>query len=222
MDQSRNSAGLLSELPRVREVLKFPVDQRQVALLGHDHPAALNRALAAGDIQTTHVIVLDSDCFPVSDRWLNAVDDITMASEPAYWSLSHPCFMVFPVAAAKHLDFAEGIAEVGIDTGRLCAMQLVKAGYAVSLSHPRAAFGGYRGHFYLNNAVYHHGSATFVSASDERLTRQVSTHVERRFRNAVASGRFELSLSDRIWLKVRGLNRRLRRVAARWQRQSGA
>ena len=131
-----------------------------------------------------------------------------MASDPFYGSLSHPCLMAFPIGLAPQLNFAEGIREVGIDTGRLVALQIAKSGTPVTFARPQVAFGGYRGHFYLDRSVYHHGSASFVSAVDQRLTRQVSLHREVRYRRYVAEGRFELPRREWFSLKLDGAKRR--------------
>ncbi|MGA0211164.1 MAG: hypothetical protein ACO3I5_04760, partial [Pontimonas sp.] len=44
VDQSRRSADELRALPLVTEVLTFEPDSAQIAVEGHDHPAALDRA----------------------------------------------------------------------------------------------------------------------------------------------------------------------------------
>ena len=65
VDQSRNSANALRTLPLVTEVLTFEPDAAQIAVEGHDHPSALDRALEKGTFTTSHIIIMDSDAFPV-------------------------------------------------------------------------------------------------------------------------------------------------------------
>lgn len=200
VDQDRAASKGLDGLPRVRQVIQFPVDEDQVAILGHDHPASLNRALGTIEIRTSHVIVLDSDCFPIDASWLDRLEDVTLAGDPAKWGLTHPCIMVFPAQVAAEIDFAEGLREVGIDTGRLIGLQLARRGYQVAMSRPEGAFRGKRGTLYLDRTVYHHGSSSFLSSSDPRLRSSVDAVSERVYRSAVMAGAYQLSLSNRFRL----------------------
>jgi len=210
VDQSRESGALLATLPRVSEVLAFPPDLDQIEMMAHDHPASLNRAMSAIDFSTSHVLVMDSDCFPVDASWLDRLSHATMASDPFYGSLSHPCLMAFPAELAPRVDFADGIREIGIDTGRLVGLQIAKTGTKVTFARPEVAFSGYRGHFYLDRSVYHHGSASFIAAEDERLTRQVSPQREMRYRSYIEAGQFELPRREWLSLKRDGAKRRLK------------
>lgn len=212
VDQSRDSGVFLRNLAGVTEVLEFPVDEAQVTILGHDHPSSLNRALNSIEFKTSHVLVMDSDCFPKDSSWLKKIHNVTLASEPSYWSLSHPCFLCFPNNLAKSLDFSLGIEKIGIDTGRLVGLQISQHETEVQWTHPTSAFRGRRGHFYLDGSLYHHGSASFISASDARLTGQVNAKREARFKKKIAHGDFELSLGERFSYKLSGLQRKLRRL----------
>jgi len=203
VDQDRQSGlnrDLLAGLPRVQEVLDFPADQEQVAILGHDHPAALNQALRQVDFCTSHVMVLDSDCFPIDTSWLDRLQDTTMAADPAKWGLTHPCLMVFPSALAPQLDFSEGLLEVGMDTGRLVGLQATRLGQQVEFSRPEGAFMGRKGTFYLGRSVYHHGSSSFASSADARLLGAVDVRTEAVYRQAVQEGRFSLTRMERALL----------------------
>jgi hypothetical protein len=210
VDQDRGSAGWLSTLPRVSQVIDFPVDEHEVQLLGHDHPASLNRALRSIEVSTSHILILDSDCFPIDSGWLDVISNVTVASDPHYWSLSHPCLMALPSEARSCVDFSQGIAETGIDTGRLVALQLAQSGFPVTFTHPTPAFRGYRGHFYLNGSAYHHGSASFAHSSDERLVRQVNAEREPIFRNHVERGEYDFARGELANMRVRGALRRAR------------
>ena len=203
VDQNRAGEPWLAGLPRVSRVLSFPVDQREVDLLGHDHPAALNRTLRSVEFSTSHVLVMDSDCFPIDPSWLDRLGNVTVAGDPQKLGLTHPCLMAFPVECAGRIDFAEGLHEVFIDTGRLVGLQLARAGAEVAFTAPRRAFRGLRGDFYLDGTVYHHGSASFISSPDGRVRRQVSEEAEEFYRRLVARGRYDLTAWQYVRRRIR-------------------
>lgn len=215
VDQDRGSSDWLARLPRVSDVLTFPIDADQESYFGCDHPSSLNRALQSIDVDTSHVLVLDSDCFPIRDGWLDQLSEVTLATEPAYQSLSHPCLMAFPAESRAALDFSEGIAELGMDAGRLVSAQLLRLGYSVKLSPPVPAFRGYRGHFYLDGHVYHYGHGSFPSSGDGRLYRQVDLYREALFRRHVESDEFDLTAGEIMAMRGRGAIRRFRGALAR-------
>jgi hypothetical protein len=80
VDQSRCSAARLSALPGVTSVLTFEPNAVEIHLLGHDHPSALNWALRTYPFSTSHVLVMDSDCFPTGPGWLDAIAEHCLAS----------------------------------------------------------------------------------------------------------------------------------------------
>lgn len=209
VDQSRESAAFLQTLPRVGRVLDFPLDEEHIQSVGHDHAASLNRALRQCTFSTTHVIVLDSDCFPVKKNWLDELPEVCAAGDPMKWGLTHPCFVAIPVGLAARLDFSEGLLEVGIDTGRLIGLQIARLGTPIEIDAPVAAFRGTRGHFYFDESVYHHGSASFLSADDPRIRNKVNAAREAFYRNRILRGSFSIS-----WLEY-VLMRALRWVRAR-------
>lgn len=211
IDQSRARAGDLAELPRVTDVLSFTPDEQQILALGHDHPTSLNRAMASLNFHTSHVIVLDSDCFPIEPTWLDNVGPSTVAADPSKWGLSHPCLLIFPSKHAKQLNFAEGVDEVGLDTGRLIGLQLHRLGETLHFSGAQPAFRGLRGHFYLDRTVYHHGSGSFSHSDDVRLLRQVQGRRDRFFQAKVAKDEYTLSLADRLRLAPATTLRTLRK-----------
>ena len=216
VDQDRSgNSDWIWRLPRVEKVIEFPRDVEQEKYFGCDHPASLNRALASlhSDFGTSHVMILDSDCFPISDGWLDRVSDVTLATEPAYTSLSHPCFMVLPTDASRLIDFSEGIAELGIDAGRLVASQLLKSGVQVVLTKPRPAFKGYQGHLYLDGLIYHHGHGSFLSSPDGRLNHQVNVYRDAIFRNHIQRNEFNLTEMEVAKLRVHKRLARLRQLS---------
>lgn len=206
-DRSDETAHWLAALPGPPEVLSFPEDDAQVALLGHDHPAALNHCTQL-EYATSHVILLDSDCFPVKADWIERIDrmlvdhDTIVARDSSKYGLSHPCFMVLPVPLLRKLDFSDGVLEAGIDTGRLIGLQLCRLGCRVQWDTPTRAFGGKRGQYHLDGALYHHGSASFVSSNKRKLHSQVNARVEWFFRNKVEREDFVLTRAERIYLQL--------------------
>ena len=196
VDQSRVSSRMLSRLPGVSEVLTFAADSDQRAAHGHDHAHALNRAVRSIDESTTHVLIMDSDCFPVRSDWLDHLRPTTLARDPRAPELSHPCLMSFPAMFVPQIDFAEGLSECIFDTGRAIARQLRQAGDLVWMAKPESAIAGLRGHRYLQGSVYHHGSASFLHSDDPRVRGQVRPVREQVFQQAIAEGRFHLTGRD--------------------------
>ena len=215
VDQSRESEEALAALPLVTKVLTFEPDVAQIAVEGHDHPAALDRAVATTDFTTSHIMVMDSDAFPVTDEWLSRLDDISLALVPGSKKQTHPCLMVFPVEAKHFVDFSEGYLERATrdgapDTGRRVGAQLSAAGRAVTLLAHTPAFNGYRGSFYLGGSYYHHGHGSFMAGGHDQYKGFVSQASEKLYRRRVIHGNFTLSTADMAGLFVRYVWRRTR------------
>ena len=215
VDQSRVSGELLSGLPLVQRVLTFEPDTDQIAVEGHDHPAALDRAIARTEFETTHIIVMDTDAFPLRSDWLDAVDDITLALVPGSKRNTHPCLMIFPVRTKKVVNFSDGYLERATrkgapDTGRRVGAQLIEAGETVKLLEHQPAFSGYRGSLYLNGAFYHHGHGSFVGGDHDQYKGFVSRASEQLYRKRVLQGRFTLTPLDVAALFTRYVWRRVK------------
>jgi len=213
VDQSRNAARELADLPLVSTVLTFEPDAAQIAVEGHDHPAALDRAVHETEFSTSHIIVMDSDAFPISSTWLDHLDDITLALVPGSQSHTHPCLMVFPVRVKHLVNFSEDYLERATrkgapDTGRRVGAQLAAAGEPVTLSQHQPAFNGYRGSFYLEGSYYHHGHGSFMAGDHAQYKGFVSQASEKLYRRRVLQGRFSLSPLDILGLFVRYVWRR--------------
>jgi hypothetical protein len=189
-------------LPRVKSVLEFPVNESQVAALGHDHPSSIDRAIKELKFQTSHVIILDSDCFPISPDWLDLLPEVALAADPAKSGLTHPCFMVLPVSYLHHLSFSEGIGDLGMDTGRLVGLQMSKVGLAFSMLTATKGFSGVKGVFYNSDSVFHFGSGSFANSKDPRLLRQVSSHLNRFFTKKVERGVYRLTLFEKFLFSI--------------------
>lgn len=214
-DRDPATARRLAVLPRVGRVLEYPPHHAQMATLGHDHPQALNRAVRES-FTTSHVLVMDSDALPIGEEWLDRLSveladgTCVFARDPSKWGLSHPCLMVLPVNVVGETDFADGCEELGIDTGRLVALQVSKAGRPVMMLQPARGFGGHHGFTYLGGSVYHHCSGSFGSSSDPRLTDQVVAADEEYFRRRIMEGRFHLSRREQWMRTTRGVILRVR------------
>jgi hypothetical protein len=203
VDQSRNSAEDLRGLPGVTRVLEFPPDAAQLDRLGHDHPSSLNHALRES-FTTSHVLVLDSDCFPIQARWLEGIPPVCLAGDPRSDGLTHPCFNLLPTEAAHQIDHQHGMEAVGLDTGRLIGLQLAELGWSPTIMKAaQTTFGGVRGSLYRDGTIYHHGSASFVRSPARRLRRQVHAATEAVMRRSIAEGRFQLRPSDRLEISLR-------------------
>ena len=214
VDQSRSSADELRALPLVTEVLTFEPDSAQIAVEGHDHPAALDRALAQGNFTTSHIIVMDSDAFPVSTAWISSLDDISLALVPGSKSQTHPCLMVFPANLRSIVNFSEDYLERAHrkgapDTGRRVGKQLQATGQPVTLLEHTPAFNGYRGSFYLGGSFYHHGHGSFMAGDHDQYKGFVSQASEKLYRKRVLQHRFTLTPFDLAGLFVRYVWRRL-------------
>jgi len=220
-DLTADQEAHLRSLPLVTDVVSFPRCDSQVAVHGHDHARTLDRMLALHH-DASHVIVFDSDCFPVSDAWLTRVEralddaDVVIAAAERWGGLSHPCFAVLPTARLGDLSFSRGVCEVGIDTGRLVALQAVEAGLTVDLMLPEPGFSRWRGSYYLDGAVFHFGGGSYTSSDDPRVQAQIDRRLDEFFRDRVTAGRWSLSTADKVWLRSRWVARHLRR---RWERR---
>ena len=216
VDQSRESEDFLSHLGGVTAVLEFPPDLEQIALGGHDHPASLDRALKAYNFTTSHVVIFDSDAFPVEKSWLDYLDDVTLAELPGSdGELSHPSFMSFPVRALPFVDFSEGflsrfddMSRRTFDTGRMVAKQLRDAGFQVTVTRAAPAFSGFRGDFYVQGLVYHHGHASHTSAASH-LRLFLSQNSEDLWKRKITRKQWNLNLLDFVFLGFFYLQRRV-------------
>lgn len=215
VDQSRDSMDFLLGLPGVTAVLEFPADEAQIALGGHDHPASLNRALAEYAFTTSHVVIFDSDAFPLAPDWVDLLEDVTLAEVPGSdGELSHPCFMCFPVAAIPFIDFSEGFLQrvdhssrFRFDTGRMVAKQLRQRGYEVTVSRSKPGFSGFRGDLYLEGRVHHHGHASHTSAPLD-LRRSMSQKTEDLWKRKIQKTQMSLTPLDYVLLGFFYLQRR--------------
>ena len=177
------------------------MDSQQIRSVGHDHGASLDKALKTTNFKTSHLLILDSDCFPTNDSWLNTLSNIELASDPSKHGLSHPCFMSIPCHLLSQINFSQGVNELGIDVGRLVGLQLSNIGLEVKLTVPVQTFRGLRGVQY-NNAIYHHGSASFLSSKEERIKKQVNKKVEIFFKRKIKNSDFTLNFFENLRIRI--------------------
>lgn len=145
-----------SEYPKVK-IVDFPPRGSGNA----HHANALNSFLAEGLINTSHLIIMDTDLIVQNDSWIDSVFEILSKSEsclaldPVSDYLTHPCFMVIPIEAASSLDFMEGMVSLKIDTGRTIGLQLCNMGFSTHLLKPKPGYGGKLGYTYLDGKLFH-------------------------------------------------------------------
>ena len=199
VNQDRNDLPELWSLPRVTRVVTFPVNSKEVTLLGHDHPSSINHAISSLEFKTSHVIIMDSDCFPISKDWLNSLPHAAAAGDPEKTGLTHPCFMVLPVSYLGFLSFSEGLVELGIDTGRLIGLQVKKMNLPLTVLTAQAAFSGVKGHFYNSRSLFHFGSGSFSGSTDPRLLNQVAARINAIFMSKVSQDSYDLSWVQKLF-----------------------
>lgn len=229
VDQSREKQPELSVIPGVTKVLAFDPDEDQIAIGGHDHPASLDRVLRYWQFRSSHVIIFDSDAFPISPRWLADLPDVILAEAPGTsGELSHPCFMVFPVEAIQRVSFSEGFLDrhdketrLRFDTGRMVARQLRESGYEVVMSPAIAGYQGLRGHMYAQGTVYHHGHASHTAAP-QHLQVFTSTKTEELWKRKIARGEWTLLPRDYFRLGYHYLARRISSKLRKMIRRAGS
>ena len=206
-DRDAESSQRISRMPGSPAVVSYARDDRMIDTMGHDHPASLDR-LRSMHFETTHLILLDSDCFPVAGDWFAKMlahldrSDAVLARDPMKHGLSHPCFMVIPTAALPLISFSEGFAETGIDTGRLVGLQLAKAGLRVHWDPPAPAFNRLRGTYYLGGSLYHHGSASFRSSDKPAQRDQIPALTDRFIRRKVERNQYAHSAIERFTVRL--------------------
>jgi hypothetical protein len=184
-------------------VLRLGPHSEWLDFWGHDHPAVLQDAIEEIEFKGSHVLLLDSDCLILSGSWANLLQENTpaLAADPNKPGLTHPCFMLIPVARLKEIDFREGIFDKGNDTGRLVGRQLSSKGAAPNILTARKAPWG-RGDFYADGAIYHHGSGTIWRPKQaEGLHELVMMSIEKHLRSKVERRRLRWEFRDlRLWV----------------------
>lgn len=217
VNQDRNIASQkkLEKLDPKVKVVEYPVNQELFERQGHDHAHVLN--LAIGEAQGEFICVLDTDCHPISPQWIQTCETILLEKDAItavdYYQLknnskllSHPCFMLLQQKVIPNqLDFAEGLFDENIDTGRLIGRQLEQAGCRVYYAVPVKAFRSYWGFIYINS-FYHHERGSY-SGGDQRLKKQNDWR-QNFFKRIVISGkRYDFNKFEYLFYRYYYLNR---------------
>ena len=147
---------------------------------GHDHPWALDNTW--NDLCGDAIILFDCDAHPIRKGWLEwtlkliETHGAVLAEDHLRGGKSHPCFMAMSVTAAgAGISFSEGVLEDNEDTGRRVFEQLRVKGFDPVLLRPERRFCKIAGIVY-NDWIYHHGSGTFHTSHDSRLSKQVNKY----------------------------------------------
>jgi len=130
-DQKQVRSDTLDSYPALNLDVELNTQFRNVSIISV-HPHRINHAslhhgqslnfLINLEIQTSHVLILDSDCFPLDNKWerewiSDLVDfDVIVAGDPRGDFLSHPCFMILPANILSRLNFIEYTDTHWIDT----------------------------------------------------------------------------------------------------------
>jgi hypothetical protein len=219
IDQSRESGKELASIFGPKSVLSFELDSVMIQNYGHDHPTSVNKALRTVNIRSSHILIIDNDCFPRSQNWLdNSAGDFVFASDPVKKNLTHPCFALFPTTFKERIDFTLGSLNpitpesTRVDFGRTLALQTKVLGFEAIVSPcTRETFGGFKGYSYFNSSIYHHGSASFMYSQDSRLQNLARTSNETIYKKQISKDIFELSLRQRLFIMMRELLKKVRR-----------
>lgn len=139
------------------------------------HVHSIRQSIKMHQIVTSHLIISDSDCFPLDDTSslidqlivkLESYDGIfaLVSDQPDLNFVTHPCFMVVPSQIFYELDFGEFMVENWIDTGRLIGLRFIEKGLKPLFLTPRVGYGGRIGTLYFNDSIFHVGSGSAASS----------------------------------------------------------
>lgn len=150
---------------RFTSISVIPVKPHQINHSSLHHGQSLNFLISL-EIQTSHVLILDSDCFPLDDKWEQQLIsdledfDVITAGDPQGNFLSHPCFMILPVDILPQLNFIEYTDTHWVDTGRLIGIRCLDMGLKVKVLSPQPGSLSF-GHVYKPYNFFHVGSSSF-------------------------------------------------------------
>ena len=180
----------------------IPVYPHRINHASLHHGQSLN-ALINLEIETSHVLILDSDCFPLDNKWerqliSDLVDfDVIVAGDLQGNFLSHPCFMILPVNILSRLNFIEYTETYWIDTGRLIAIRCLDMGLKVKVLFPQPGPIGF-GHIFKPYNFFHVGSSSFRWRVDAHQVAISINDLKYDFKRFVAQSHPELLLENHI------------------------
>lgn len=215
-DRSLESHNRLVDINPKVKVVEFPKSVNHFQVQGHDHAAVLNCAMKK--VNGEYVCIFDSDAHPINNSWLLTCEEIfkyydaILALVPGSAIRTHPCFMMMKNSCINApISFDEGLFTDNEDTGRLVGKQLLNHGYKIYFAQPNRAFNGLWGSFYLN-VIYHHKSASFSGADDERITRQVIWKNKFFKQYVINKHRYELNSFEYFKYKVKKILMKKRNI----------
>lgn len=188
----------------------FPVDQDQLAVYHHDHPAGLTRGLEQSDADI--LVIMDCDAHILRPDFLHYVAekmliekyDAIAAPDLRFGDigLSHPCFLVLSRDARRiPLPFDSSKVRSEYDVGRLIRKFLTARGLSVYVPRTERAFDGVWGDVF-DGQVYHHGGGTFVDSTDAVIQEFVHEY-DKLFADCVLRHhRFKLSVYEKWKLRL--------------------
>lgn len=185
-DQQTSGSGQIFPPLNLLANTEIPIEIIQTKFNNSNHASfqhgyAIMTLLKSGKINTTHVLLTDSDCFPVNAIWNDEIKN-TLGSYNAVCALqdnssclTHPCFMILPTTSLPYLDFMRNMTidhDFWVDTGRLIGLDLLNLGLKVKFLKPIRLFRNKSQEmFYQNRSILHIGSASFrerTEANDQR------------------------------------------------------
>ena len=138
------------------------------------HSAALNFSRNFS-INTSHVIILDSDLVSLDTNLLPSILDLLaefdaiVAMSEGSKCLTHPCFLVLSTDDFINLDFTAGQFEFGFDTGRLIGYQLISRGRKVKKLYASKSDFFNIGYFYRELSIFHVTSSTLLQSKSRSM-----------------------------------------------------
>jgi hypothetical protein len=178
------------------------VDPHQINHSSLHHGQTLN-SLINLKIETSHVLILDSDCFPLDNKWESQLIsdlkdfDVIVAGDPQGNLLSHPCFMILPVNVLSQLDFIEYTETHWIDTGRLIGIRCLDMGLKVKVLSPERGPINF-GHIYKPYNFFHVGSSSFRWRPEAHQIAKSINDLKYDFMRSVSQSHPELLLKNHI------------------------
>lgn len=187
---------------KISNISVIPVDTHRTNHASLHHGQSLN-FLINSEIETSHVLILDSDCFPLDNTWEKQFIsdlkdfDVIVAGDPYGNFLSHPCFMILPVGILSRLNFLEYTETHWIDTGRLIGLRCLDMGLKVRVLFPQPGPINF-GHIYKPYNFFHVGSSSFRWRPDAHQVALSINDIKYDFKRFVSQSYPELLMENHI------------------------
>lgn len=187
---------------KFKNISVISVDPHQVNHSSLHHGQSLNLLIKL-KIETSHVLILDSDCFPLDNKWEQQLIfdlqnfDVIVACDRQSNYLSHPCFMILPVKILPQLNFLEYSEDYWVDTGRLIGIRCLDIGLRVKMLYPQPSQLNF-GDIYVPYNFFHVGSSSFRWRPEAHQLSMSIKDLKYDFRRFVAQSHPELLLENNI------------------------